>query len=79
MQTTECIYYILLCKMPIILYQSGIIQRYILSQLKMRGFTKMDALDASHDMLSIAKAKNIYGRIIHDCMDGHRTDIKDGK
>ena len=39
----------------------------------------MDALDPADDMLSIAIAKNIYGRIIHDCMDGHRTDIKDGK
>ncbi|KAI0220206.1 hypothetical protein LSAT2_028283 [Lamellibrachia satsuma] len=50
---------------------------FVGDELKMRGFTKMDALDASYDMLSIAKAKNIYGRIIHDCMDGHRTDIKD--
>ena len=39
----------------------------------------MDALEPSGEMLSIAKAKNIYGRNIHDCMDGHRTDIKDGK
>ena len=39
----------------------------------------MDALNASGEMLSIASAKIIYGRIIHDCMDGHRTDIKDGK
>ncbi|KAI0239618.1 hypothetical protein LSAT2_009666 [Lamellibrachia satsuma] len=48
-------------------------------ELKKRGFSKMDALDPADDMLSIAIAKNIYGRIIHDCMDGHRTDIKDGK
>ncbi|KAI0228566.1 hypothetical protein LSAT2_020976 [Lamellibrachia satsuma] len=47
------------------------------AQLKMRGFTKMDALDVSDEMLSIARTKNIYGRIIHDYMDGHRTDIKD--
>ena len=39
----------------------------------------MDALDVSDEMLSIARAKNIYGRIIQDYMDGHRTDIKDGK
>ena len=38
----------------------------------------MDALDASDEMLSILRAKNIYGRIIHDSTDCHRTDIKDG-
>ena len=79
MQTTECMYYILLSKISISLYHSTIKQRHIWSQLKMRGFTKMDALEPAGEMLSIAIAKNIYGRNILDCMDGHRTYIKDGK
>ncbi|KAI0235751.1 hypothetical protein LSAT2_013729 [Lamellibrachia satsuma] len=50
---------------------------FVGEQLKMRGFTKVDALEPSEEMLSLAAAKNIYRRTILDSISRHKTCIED--
>ena len=42
------------------------------------GFKNLDAVDASSQMLEVAKQKNIYKRIICDYLGPNKLDIEDG-
>lgn len=48
-------------------------------QLLDSGFTKMDALDASAGMLSVAREKGIYKKYINAMLTGDQLDIPPGK
>ena len=47
-------------------------------QLFDMGFKNLDAVDASSQMLEVARQKNIYKRIICDYLGPNRLDIEDG-
>ena len=49
-------------------------------QLIRQGFSKtqIDAVDASREMLDIAKEKDIYERLICDYIGEHQLPIEDG-
>ena len=42
------------------------------------GFKNLDAVDASAQMLEVAKNKDIYKRLICDYLGPNRLDIEDG-
>ncbi|XP_035659795.1 methyltransferase-like protein 27 [Branchiostoma floridae] len=46
-------------------------------ELSKLGFTNVDALDASQEMLDVAKTKNVYKNFIKDFLGPNRLNIKD--
>ena len=46
-------------------------------QMHKLGFTNIDALDPSPEMLECARAKNVYRNMIQDFLGTKRLDVRD--
>ena len=52
---------------------------YVFIQLHKYCFTNVDALDASAEMLAIARKKNVYKHLMEATLGPQRLDIPDGR